>query len=202
MGWIRSGVVDITEAYARENRPLLCAGDLQWALVNKYLVPPLAVLGLFIGIGVTYALNNARNESVFDLAFDTFSLEQLEKCDGFSEQKKIFDSKRNEFVGASASEKKVLEEHWSLFVNSSRGETPSGCSWTIEPYPAGFIVTGNHTVIVINPSNSVVGAPLPEGTTGDFVMDATRYSATSLGAFRGAATIPPRSLAVIALRTQ
>lgn len=176
--------------------------DLQWALVNKYFFAPLAVVGLFIGLGATYAVNNVRNESVFDLAFDTFSLEQLEGCEGFSEQRKIFDSNRNEFVGASASERKVLEEHWSLFVNSSRGEAPSGCDWTIEPYPTGFIVTGNHTVIVINPSNSVVGAPLPEGTTGDFVMDATRYSATSLGAFRGAATIPPRSLAVITLRTQ
>jgi hypothetical protein len=142
----------------------------------------------------------AQRPTVFDEAFDLFNLESLSECSGFDEQRDTFLAQRGDLVSASDDEVELLRTHWKEFLASERGEQPSGCQWTISSYPAGFIATGDSTVIVLNPSNTVIGAPLPEGTTGDFVMDATRYSHTSLGAFRGAATIPPRSIAVIALR--
>ena len=142
----------------------------------------------------------SKPATVFDEAFELFGLEDLAECPGFDEQKEIFLLQRGPLVRASQQDTKTLSTHWDEFLSGPRGEKPEGCEWTITPYPIGFIATGKSTVIVLNPSDSVLGAPLPEGTTGDFVMDVNRYSDTSLGAFRGAATIPPRSLAVIALR--
>lgn len=139
-------------------------------------------------------------ENIFDYAFEVMSLNQLEACPGFATQYGLMLANSGELQPATSAERQMLVDNWGRFIQSERGEAPEACTWTIEPYPVAFIAKGPHTVIVINTSNTVVGAPLPTGTTGDLVMDATRYSAKSLGAFRGAATIPPRSIAVISLR--
>ncbi len=155
-----------------------------------------AVAAILVGVLVVLP----QRQTVFDYAFERLSLDALGACPGFDAQKSLFLSNRGDLPAVRPAEMELLDEHWELFLESDRGEGPDGCAWKVETYPAGFIATGPHTVIVINPSNTVIGAPLPGGTTGDLVMDATRYSATSLGAFRGGATIPPRSLAVISLR--
>jgi hypothetical protein len=168
--------------------------------VKTFLAPLIGavIVGAAIIGGVLVGLS--QQQTIFDYAFERLSLDTLETCPGFDSQESLFLSNRGELPAVQPAEMELLDEHWELFLDSDRGERPGGCTWTVEPYPAGFIATGPHTVIVINPSNTVIGAPLPEGTTGDLVMDATRYSATSLGAFRGAATIPPRSIAVISVR--
>jgi hypothetical protein len=143
---------------------------------------------------------DSRPHTIFDEAFELFELTSLMECPGYDEQRDSFLNNRGELEPASTGEIEAIRHNWEEFLASERGEQPQGCAWTITAYPAGFIATGHHTVIVVNPSNTVMGAPLPDATTGDFVMDATRYSDTSLGGFRGAATIPPRSIAVIALR--
>ena len=163
----------------------------------------LLLLGLLVVAGAAAAGllgNKNAPATLFDYAFDLMEFKQLKGCPEFEAQYSLFLTNRGELKSATASEIEALEDHWNIFIGSDRGETPGGCEWTIEPYPAGFIATGKHTVIVINPSNTVVGAVLPDGTTGDLVMDATRYSNGSLGSFRGAATIPPRSIAIINLR--
>lgn len=168
--------------------------------VKTFLAPLIGavIVGAAVIGGVLLGLS--QQQTIFDYAFERFSLDTLESCPGFDAQKSLFLSNRGELLAVEPAEMELLDEHWELFLESGRGESPDGCAWTIEAYPAGFIATGPHTVIVINPSNTVIGAPLPEGTTGDLVMGATRYFDTSLGAFRGAATIPPRSIAVISLR--
>jgi hypothetical protein len=168
--------------------------------VKTFLAPLLGVVAALTAIIASVFVGMSRPQTVFDYAFERFSLDALEPCPGFDAQKSLFLSNRGDLPAAQPADTDLLTEHWELFLESDRGEGPDGCTWKVETYPAGFIATGPHTVIVINPSNTVIGAPLPGGTTGDLVMDATRYSATSLGAFRGAATIPPRSLAVISLR--
>ena len=163
----------------------------------------LALISIAVGAAAVAAIawsSLAPRATIFDEAFSTFQLDTLEDCAGFADQHQIFLSERGDLTAANEEEVEMLRQNWARFLSSERGEEPSGCQWVITPYPAAFIATGKATVIVLNPSNTVVGAPLPEGTTGDFVMDATRYSEVSLGAFRGAATIPPRSIAVIALR--
>ena len=150
---------------------------------------------------LVFAINAySRPHTIFDEAFELFDLTSLRQCAGYNEQRDIFLDNRGDLEPARPGEIEEIRLNWEEFLDSARGEQPEGCTWSITAYPAGFIATGHHTVIVLNPSNTVVGAPLPDATTGDFVMDATRYSDTSLGGFRGAATIPPRSIAVIALR--
>lgn len=163
-------------------------------------VGPVFAAAVLVLIGVAGAMAaTLHRSSVFDVAFEVMDLKSLSECPGFEAQREIFLANRGRHVPADGESKSLLTEHWNLFLASDRGETPLTCEWTIVDYPAGFIVGTTRTLIVINPSDVVVGAPLPEGSTGDLVMDATRYSSTSLGGFRGAATIPPRSLAVIAL---
>lgn len=168
--------------------------------MKKYLTPFIGVFALAATIIVGVFVGASQRQTVFDYAFERLSLDSLETCPGFDAQKSLFLSKRGDLPAVQPADMDLLNEHWELFLKSNRGESPDGCSWTVDTYPAGFIATGPHTVIVINPSNTVIGAALPEGTTGELVMDAARYSDTSLGAFRGAATIPPRSVAVISLR--
>ena len=168
--------------------------------VKTFLAPLIGAVTVGAAVIGGVLLGLSQQQTIFDYAFERFSLDALESCPGFDAQKSLFLSNRGELPPAQPADTDLLTEHWEHFLESGRGESPDGCAWTIEAYPAGFIATGPHTVIVINPSNTVIGAPLPEGTTGDLVMDATRYSDTSLGAFRGAATIPPRSIAVISLR--
>ena len=168
--------------------------------VKTFLAPLIGAVTVGAAVIGGVLLGLSQQQTIFDYAFERLSLDALESCPGFEAQKSLFLSNRGELLAVEPAEMELLDEHWELFLESGRGESPDGCAWTIEAYPAGFIATGPHTVIVINPSNTVIGAPLPEGTTGDLVMDATRYSDTSLGAFRGAATIPPRSIAVISLR--
>ena len=168
--------------------------------VKTFLAPLIGAVTVGAAVIGGVLLGLSQQQTIFDYAFERLSLDALESCPGFDAQKSVFLSNRGELLAVEPAEMELLDEHWDHFLESGRGESPDGCAWTIEAYPAGFIATGPHTVIVINPSNTVIGAPLPEGTTGDLVMDATRYSDTSLGAFRGAATIPPRSMAVISLR--
>ena len=159
--------------------------------------------GLLVAAVVTLVmliqLSEIKPRTIFDEAFETFGLTELESCPGYQEQFEIFLDNRERLAGFTKEESAVLKSRWSQFLRSERGERPNACDWTITPYPAGFIATGERVVIVINPSPVVIGAPLPEGTTGDLVMDANRYSKGSLGGFRGAATIAPERIAVIAL---
>jgi hypothetical protein len=158
-----------------------------------------AAVLVIIGVAGVIAATLHR-PSVFDVAFEVMGLESLSECPNFEDQQEVFLLNRVRHVPANDDVESLLTENWNRFLASDRGEAPSSCEWEVIDYPAGFIVGTTHTLIVINPSDVVIGAPLPEGATGDLVMDARRYSTTSLGGFRGAATIPPRSLFVIALR--
>lgn len=161
------------------------------------MVAAVALGGLAVG---SWRLVDQEPSTIIDDAFEVFGLEALSDCDGFDEQFEVFREVRGDLPALTPGDHSTLEDHWARFLQSSRGAAPQSCEWTIQSYPVGFIATGPEVMIALNPSDVVLGASLPKTATGDFVMDQTRYSDRSLGAFRGAATIPPRSLAVISLR--
>lgn len=168
--------------------------------LTKYLAGGGLIAAIAVSILTGFNLSHDSTNTVFDYAFELFGLNSLNSCDGFSRQVEVFKQMREDSFKVTESQKATLELNWSRFVDSKRGAMPNSCEWQIISYPVGFVAVSPRTAIVLNPSNTVLGAPLPEGATGDLIMDLTRYSETSLGAFRGAATIPPRTIAVIGLR--
>jgi hypothetical protein len=169
--------------------------------MNRKISLVVLVVAVTAATFLTLTLANRQPKTIFDAAFSIFGLSALDQCPGYRDQFEIFENNREQLPTVSESEQETLSSHWAQLVESERGAQPDSCEWSITAYPVGFIATGESAVIVINPSSVVIGATLPDDMTGDLVLDATRYSDTSsLGGFRGAATIPPRTIAVIALR--